>query len=52
MLRLGTIVMGAADVRRAVEFWTRALDYVPRDAVEDDWAVLLPADGPGLRDRL
>ncbi len=51
MLRIGTIVMGVQDVRRAVDFWTRALGYVPRDEVEDDWAVLVPADGapgPGL----
>lgn len=40
--------MGAADVRRAADFWTRALDYVPRDGlVEDDWVVLVPAHGPG-----
>lgn len=51
MLEIGTIVMGASDVRRAVSFWCRALDYVPRDEVEDDWAVLVPAGGrpgPGL----
>jgi catechol 2,3-dioxygenase-like lactoylglutathione lyase family enzyme len=51
MLRIGTIVMGAADVRRAAAFWTRALGYVPRDGeVDDDWTVLVPADGggPGL----
>ncbi|MFD3522413.1 VOC family protein [Streptomyces sp. NPDC058653] len=48
MITVGTIVMGAADVRRAAEFWTRALDYVPRDGVvEDDWVVLVPAHGPG-----
>ncbi|MFD4116758.1 VOC family protein [Streptomyces niveus] len=48
MISIGTIVMGAADVRRAAEFWTRALDYVPRDGeVADDWVVLVPADGPG-----
>jgi Glyoxalase-like domain len=50
MLSVGTIVMGAADVRRAAGFWTRALDYVPRDGVvADDWTVLVPADGPGPR---
>jgi hypothetical protein len=50
MLKIGTIVMGAADVHRAVGFWSRALDYVPRDEVEDDWAVLVPAGGqPGPR---
>lgn len=48
MLRIGSIVMGAADVRRAVDFWCRALGYVPREEVADDWAVLVPADGqPG-----
>ncbi|MEU9254984.1 VOC family protein [Streptomyces sp. NPDC048270] len=48
MLSIGTIVMGAADVRRAAEFWGRALGYVPRDGeVADDWAVLVPADGAG-----
>lgn len=51
MLTIGTIVMGAVDVRRAAEFWGRALGYVPRDGeVEDGWTVLVPADGggPGL----
>jgi catechol 2,3-dioxygenase-like lactoylglutathione lyase family enzyme len=46
VLRVGTVVMGATDVRRATTFWCRALGYVPRDAVvEDDWVVLVPADG-------
>src|SRR3954447_23742851 len=51
MLSIGTIVMGAADVRRAADFWIQALHYVPRDGlVEDDWVVLVPAHGsaPGL----
>jgi catechol 2,3-dioxygenase-like lactoylglutathione lyase family enzyme len=51
MLRIGTTVMGATDVRRAAEFWCRALGYVPRDGeVEDDWVVLVPVggSGPGL----
>ncbi|MER8031225.1 VOC family protein [Streptomyces bauhiniae] len=49
MLRLGTIVMGAADVRRAAEFWGRALGYVLRDGVVDEgWTVLVPADGQGV----
>ncbi|KIX68583.1 VOC family protein [Streptomyces manipurensis] len=48
MLILGTIVMGAADVRRAAQFWSRALDYVPRDGeVDEDWTVLVPSDGAG-----
>jgi hypothetical protein len=51
MLRIGTIVMGAGNVRRAANFWCQALNYVPRYEIEDDWAVLVPADGgpgPGL----
>lgn len=51
MLTIGTIVMGAADVRRAAGFWGAALGYVPRDgavdAVDAGWTVLVPAEGPG-----
>jgi predicted enzyme related to lactoylglutathione lyase len=48
MLRIGTVVLGAQDVRRAAEFWQRALGYVPRDGgIAEDWVVLVPADGPG-----
>lgn len=47
MLKLGSIVLGVDDVRRAVEFWTQALGYVPRYEVEDDWASLRPPDGNG-----
>ncbi|MFE3558091.1 VOC family protein [Streptomyces sp. NPDC059193] len=51
MLSIGTIVMGASDVRRAAAFWGRALGYVPRGGeVSDGWTVLVPPDGhgPGL----
>ena len=48
MLGIGTVVMGVSDISRAMAFWTRALDYVPRDGVvEDDWVVLVPASGVG-----
>ena len=48
MLRIGTVVVGVNDMSRAVGFWEQALGYVPRDEVEDDWAVLIPRDGgPG-----
>jgi predicted enzyme related to lactoylglutathione lyase len=46
-MRVGSIVMGASDVRRAMEFWSRALGYVPRDEPEEDWVVLRPASGEG-----
>ena len=38
-------MVGVNDMRRAVRFWEQALGYVPRDEVEDDWAVLVPSDG-------
>lgn len=51
MLHLGTIVLGVDDLRRAVEFWTQALDYLPEREIEgdDDFVVLAPARGPGTR---
>ncbi|KOT54102.1 MULTISPECIES: VOC family protein [Streptomyces] len=49
MLKVGSVVLGASDVRRAAAFWMDALGYVPREDIEDDWAVLVPADGPGVQ---
>ena len=52
MLRLGTVVVGVADVHRAMAFWTAALGLVPRDEVrpEDDFIVLVAPgrEGYGL----
>lgn len=42
-------MLGVSDVSRAAAFWTQALGYVPRDEVEDDWAVLVPEHGPGVQ---
>ncbi len=47
MLRVGSTVLGASDVRRAAEFWARALGYVPRDGIDDRFTVLAPPDGDG-----
>lgn len=48
MLRVGSTVLGASDVRRAAEFWSRALGYVPRDKLFDErFVVLAPPDGVG-----
>lgn len=47
MLSIGSIVWGAADVDRAVAFWTRALDYTERDPGDDTWCVLVPRAGEG-----
>lgn len=49
MLSVGSVVIGVSDVPRAAAFWTEALGYVPRDEPEDDWVVLVPADGAGVR---
>lgn len=45
MLRIGSVVLGVSDVRRAAAFWTAALGYVPREEMEDDWVVLVPGEG-------
>jgi catechol 2,3-dioxygenase-like lactoylglutathione lyase family enzyme len=49
MLTIGTTVMGVGDLHRAVAFWTRALHYVPKREIgpDDDFTILVPADGPG-----
>jgi catechol 2,3-dioxygenase-like lactoylglutathione lyase family enzyme len=49
MLRIGSVVMGASDVRRAAAFWTKALGYVPREEPEDDWVVLVHPRGTGAQ---
>ena len=51
MLRIGNVVMGVSDVRRASEFWRQALGYVPRDGElqpGDDNIILVPPDGVGI----
>jgi hypothetical protein len=47
MLRIGSTVLGASDVRRAAEFWARALGYVPLYEIDETWALLTPPDGVG-----
>lgn len=48
MLRVGSTVLGVSDVRRAAQFWSRALGLVPRDQqIDETWAVLVPPDGVG-----
>ncbi|WP_404867744.1 VOC family protein [Kitasatospora griseola] len=48
MLRVGSVVLGVADVARATAFWTEALGYVPREGMRDDWVVLVPT-GEGVQ---
>jgi len=51
VLRLGTVVLGADDVDRAVSFWADALGYeVVRFAgSDDDFTILRPPDAVGTR---
>jgi catechol 2,3-dioxygenase-like lactoylglutathione lyase family enzyme len=46
-MRVGSIVFRVDDLPAQLSFWTQALDYVPREPPEDDWAVLRPRDGAG-----
>jgi predicted enzyme related to lactoylglutathione lyase len=51
MLHVGSIVIRVEDLRRQTEFWTAALDLVPREPLTDDPAqdfmLLKPRDGSG-----
>ena len=47
MLRVGSIVIRVDDLQRQTEFWTPALDYVPRAENDDDFVLLRPSDGIG-----
>jgi catechol 2,3-dioxygenase-like lactoylglutathione lyase family enzyme len=47
MLTIGSIVIRVDDLERQKAFWTAALDYVPREGDEDDFALLRPRSGDG-----
>ncbi|MGH8428870.1 MAG: VOC family protein, partial [Solimonas sp.] len=49
MLKVGSIVWGVRDVPRAIKFWCEALDYRPLREPSDDWAILVPRQGPGVQ---
>ena len=51
MVRLGTVVLGAGDVDRAVAFWAGALGYEPVRFPGDDneFTILVPPSGEGVR---
>lgn len=49
MLNIGSIVWGVRDMARATAFWTAALDYLPREAPDEDWVVLIPRGGVGVQ---
>lgn len=47
MLVVGSIVIRVDDLDAQLAFWTQALDYVPREPVGDDFALLSPRAGEG-----
>ncbi len=48
MIRVGSVVLRVDDLPRQTEFWSAALDYVPREGPSDDDFVLLrPRGGVG-----
>lgn len=51
MLRLGTIVLGAENVDRAVTFWAAVFDYeiVRFSESDNDFTILVPHDRVGTR---
>ena len=51
VIRLGTVVMGAQDVERAVTFWSNVLDYDPVSFPDsdNDFTILVPPSGVGTR---
>jgi len=51
VIRLGTVVLGADDVDRAVAFWSDALDYRPVEFADadDGFTILVPPSGDGTR---
>jgi len=47
VIRIGSVVIRVDDMERQKAFWTAALDYVPREGDDDDFALLHPRDGVG-----
>ncbi|MEX1071694.1 MAG: VOC family protein [Anaerolineales bacterium] len=47
MIRVGSIVLRVDDLQRQMDFWTAALDYVPREDPDVDSVVLRPKNGGG-----
>lgn len=47
MISIGSIVIRVDDLQRQLDFWTAALDYVPRQPSGEDFVVLAPRNGGG-----
>ncbi len=47
MITIGSIVIRVDDLQRQTEFWSAALDYVPREENSDDFVLMRPRNGSG-----
>ena len=47
MVTIGSIVFRVDDLERQKAFWSAALDYIPREGDDDDFALLRPRNGVG-----
>lgn len=48
-MEIGAIVWGVKDIKRAIEFWSQALNYRLSRPADEDWAMLVPQDGEGIQ---
>ena len=49
MLKIGAIVWGVKDLKKAIEFWSAALNYELKYPADIDWAMLAPKNGDGIQ---
>lgn len=49
MIEIGSIVWGVKDLDRAINFWTRALNYKIKGEKRSDWVILVPKQGSGMQ---
>jgi predicted enzyme related to lactoylglutathione lyase len=47
VITIGSIVIRVDDLQRQTEFWSAALDYVPREEDSDDFVLMRPRNGSG-----
>lgn len=47
MIKIGSVVIRVDDLQRQTEFWSAALDYVPREENSDDFVLIRPRNGIG-----
>lgn len=48
-MEIGAIVWGVKDIKKAVAFWSQALNYRLKYPASDDWAILIPKSGNGIQ---